>query len=146
MEKITHIISILTTNELVVLLCFSAILLIFELKYSLSNNKSFRSELLIDFFLWLLLIDRFFLPATEEKIEPTLMIFYQQFIPILSKNNYSITHLNPYLQFAIIFLVLELINYAYHRFVKHNRYLWHLHKIHHQSKYLNQFTDAKNHP
>jgi len=138
-------ISFLEDNKLMILASISIIILIVEHLRPLTKNRTFRFQLYQDLLFWFLILDHIILPSSEDKIEPALSGFFQKIIP----DQFSILkigHLNLFIQFIIVFLVLEFVNYAFHRFIKHNKYLWELHKVHHCSKYLNQFTDAKNHP
>jgi sterol desaturase/sphingolipid hydroxylase (fatty acid hydroxylase superfamily) len=133
-------------NKYIFLAAISILLAIFEYLYSIKTTKTFGSLYLQDLIFWFLILDNIILTNTEGKFSPFLSDFYEHGFITNLKSIFEIGALNPFIQFIIIFLIFELENYLFHRFIKHNSYGWNLHKVHHSTKQMNQFSDARNHP
>ncbi|WP_127718508.1 sterol desaturase family protein [Halobacteriovorax sp. HLS] len=137
---------LIENNKYIFLAVISIILATLEYFKSIKTNRTFSFRYFQDLFFWFLIIDNIILPSSEDKIEPILTTFFEQANISYLRELFNIRDFNLYLQFFIVFITFELINYLFHRFIKHNRFTWQLHKVHHSSKHLNQFSDARNHP
>jgi len=52
----------------------------------------------------------------------------------------------PVLQFAVAFVVLDLGDYVYHRFMHHTPWLWRFHLVHHTDQTVDSSTTVREHP
>lgn len=120
-----------------------------EYKWPLDKRKTlFREGFFQDIFFWIILVDFYFFPLIEAHFEGKFHEGYAHFFSLgeTTLTVLSVHELPDALQIVIVFLVMELINYFAHRYIKHSKHFWDFHKTHHSSKQLNQFSDTRNHP
>lgn len=135
----------LSEYKLIILLGTSLVIGIIEYLKPLERSKEFRFDFWNDAILWFLIFDNFLFPTFETPAESAILQSLEKNI-IYLREKFSISEWGFITQFLSIFILLEVINYLIHRFLKHGNYLWSLHKIHHSTKFMTQFSDAKNHP
>lgn len=132
-------------------LLLSILLLAIEYFWPLEKRKKLIGRAQIqDIFFWIILMDVFFYNLIDSLLEDKFHSSYMQIFSFGESfgfaNTFSIHKLHIVWQFLVVFLVMEFINYASHRFFNHSKFLWDFHKVHHSAKELNQFSDARHHP
>lgn len=130
------------------LLIIVVLLFLLEQFIPLKNSKKiFREGLFQDIFIWIMLFDFLVYPFIEDGYESGLYgALKSNFSENSFLNSFSVNQLHWSIQFAVVFCVLELINYLAHRYLSHSVYLWDFHKTHHATKEMDQFSDARHHP
>ena len=53
---------------------------------------------------------------------------------------------NPWLRYGLVFLLLDLGDYIYHRFMHHTPWLWRFHLVHHTDQVVDSSTTVREHP
>ena len=53
---------------------------------------------------------------------------------------------NAWLRFGLVFVLLDLGDYVYHRFMHHVPWLWRLHLVHHTDQVVDSSTTVREHP
>lgn len=53
---------------------------------------------------------------------------------------------NPWLRYGLVFVLLDLGDYAYHRFMHHTPWLWRFHLVHHTDQVVDSSTTVREHP
>lgn len=53
---------------------------------------------------------------------------------------------NPWLRYGLVFVLLDLGDYVYHRFMHHTPWLWRFHLVHHTDQVVDSSTTVREHP
>ncbi len=53
---------------------------------------------------------------------------------------------NPWLRYGLVFVLLDLGDYIYHRFMHHTPWLWRFHLVHHTDQVVDSSTTVREHP
>ena len=141
-------IQILLKNRTLFFVIFTLIYFIIEMKKPILEDRKYRYQVLQDFVFWFIIVDYFIYPSMLGSIGNQTRSFLEAHMwgVLELRTFFSIEKLSLLSQFLITFLVLEFLTYLIHRFLKHSKILWTLHKCHHNTKICNQFVDSKNNP
>lgn len=53
---------------------------------------------------------------------------------------------SPWLRYGVVFVLLDLGDYVYHRFMHHTPWLWRFHLVHHTDQVVDSSTTVREHP
>jgi sterol desaturase/sphingolipid hydroxylase (fatty acid hydroxylase superfamily) len=108
------------------------------------KTKYLRAEIFQDFFLWIVFADVWLHPILENIISSVAYKWFS-YLPI---NNFpfSIQGFGLFKQVLILYFVFEVLDYFLHRFLHVNKWGWKIHQCHHSSKFLDWYSEARNHP
>jgi sterol desaturase/sphingolipid hydroxylase (fatty acid hydroxylase superfamily) len=108
------------------------------------KKKYFRPELFSDLFLWTLLVDAGFHDFTEDGLINQGYNFLGKFFP--GYTPIDLQGKSIWLQFLVFYLIYETMEYFLHRALHNFKAGWVFHKLHHSSKHIDWYSEARDHP